>query len=78
MFNLEYVLDTSSRLKGSSSLLMVVIKYIGDGIKKRVDLILEILELSQSLATFSTRVFHFKEYLQKYLENDEGLYKESV
>jgi hypothetical protein len=66
------------RLKGSSSLLMVVRKYIGDGIKKRIDLILEIWELAQSSTTFSTRVFHFKEYLQKYLENDEGFYKEAV
>jgi hypothetical protein len=57
---------------------VVVRKYIGDNIKKRIALILEIWELAQSSTTFSTRVFHFKEYLQKYLENDEGFYKEVV
>jgi hypothetical protein len=39
-------------------------KYIGDSIKKRIALILEILELTRSSTTFSTKVFHFKEYLQ--------------
>jgi hypothetical protein len=41
------VLETSSRLKGSSSLLMVR-KYIGYGIKSRIDFILEILELTKN------------------------------
>jgi hypothetical protein len=67
-----------SRLKGSSNLLKVVRKYIGDNIKKRIYLILEIWELAESSTTFSTRVLHFKEYLKKDLENDEGLYKEAV
>jgi hypothetical protein len=75
MFNLEDVLETSSRLKGSSRLLMEVRKYIGDGITKIIDLILEIWELAQSSTTFSTRVFHFKKYLQKDLENDEPIRK---
>jgi hypothetical protein len=78
MCSLEDVPETSSRLKGSSSLLVAVRKYIGDSIKKIIALILEIWELATSSTTFSTRVFHFKEYLQKYLENDEGFYKEAV
>jgi hypothetical protein len=76
--SLEDVPETSSRLKGSSSLLVVIRKYIGDSIKKRIALILEIWELATCSTTFSTRVLHFKEYLQKYLENDEGFYKEVV
>jgi hypothetical protein len=42
---------------------MAVRKYIGDSIMKRIELILEIWELAQSLATFSTWAFNFKEYL---------------
>jgi hypothetical protein len=76
--SLEDVPETSSRLKGSSSLLMVVRKYIGDNIKRRIALILEIWELATNSTTLSTRVLHFKEYLQKDLENDEIFYKEVV
>jgi hypothetical protein len=53
-------------------------KYIGDNIQKRIALILEIWELATSSTTLSTRVLHFKEYLQKDLENDESFYKEVV
>jgi len=35
-------------------------------------------ELATNSATLSTRVFHFKEYLQKDFENDEIFYKEVV
>jgi hypothetical protein len=76
--NLKDVTETSSNLKGSSILLMVVIKYIGDSIKRRISLILEIWELATNSTTLSTRVLHFKEYLQKDLENDEIFYKEAV
>jgi len=63
VLNLEDVPETSSRLKGSSSLLMAINKYIGDNINKIIDLILEILELTHSSTTFSTRVLHFMEYM---------------
>jgi hypothetical protein len=43
---LEDVPVNSSKLKGSFSLLMEIRKYVGDGIKKIIDLILEILELA--------------------------------
>jgi hypothetical protein len=75
---LEDVLETNSRLKGSSILLMASRKYIGDNIKRRIALILEIWELARNSTTLSTRVLHFKEHLQKYLENDERFYKEVV
>jgi hypothetical protein len=41
VLSLEYVPETHSRLKGSSRSLMIIRKYIGDGIKKIIDLILE-------------------------------------
>jgi hypothetical protein len=36
------------------------------------------LDLSQSIASFSSIIQNFKEYLQKELENDEGFYREAV
>jgi hypothetical protein len=54
---------------------LVVKKYVGDGIQKIIYLIQEIWELAQISISFSTRIMHFKEYLQKYLENDEGFYE---
>jgi hypothetical protein len=75
---LEDVQKATSKLKGSSSLLLAVRKYVGDGIQKRIDLIQEIWELAQSSTNFSMRIMHFKEYLQKDLENDEGFYKDVV
>jgi hypothetical protein len=78
ILTLKDVPKSSSKLRGSSNLLLVVRKYVGDGIQKRIDLILEIWELAQSSTSFSTRIMHFREYLQKDLENDEGFYKEVV
>ena len=48
ILTLEDVPESSSRLKGSSSFLLAIRKYVGDGIQKRIDLILEIWELTQS------------------------------
>jgi hypothetical protein len=76
LYSLEDILEASSRLKGSSILLNTVRKYIGDNILEMIALILEIWELATSSTTLSTRIVHFKEYLQKDLENDEIFYKE--
>jgi hypothetical protein len=75
---LEDIPESSSRLKGASSMLTTIRKYVGDNIKKRVTLIFDIWELATSSTTLSTRILNFKEYLQKYLENDEHFYKEVV
>jgi hypothetical protein len=75
---LEDVPERSSKWRGSSSLLLAMRKYVGDGIQNRIALILEIRELEQSSPRFSTMIMHFKEYLQKELENDGGFYKEEV
>jgi hypothetical protein len=48
----------TSKLNGSSSLLMVVRKYVGDSIKKTIDLILEIWELALSSTSFSIRILY--------------------
>jgi hypothetical protein len=58
--------------------LQVVRKYVGDTIQKRIDIIQESWELSQSISSFSSRIHNFNEYLQKDLENDEGVFKEDV
>jgi hypothetical protein len=72
ILELEEVLESSTKYKGPSSLLQAIRKYVGDAIQKRVDVIQEIWELAQSIASFSSRIENFKEYMQKYLENDEG------
>jgi hypothetical protein len=53
-------------------------KYVGDGIQKMIYLIHNIWDLAQGSTNFSTRIVHFREYLQKDLENDKGFYKEFV
>jgi hypothetical protein len=58
--------------------LTTIRKYVGDNIKKRVTLILDIWELDTSSTSISTRILNLKEYLQKDLENDEHFYKEVV
>jgi hypothetical protein len=59
-------------------LLIEIRKCVGYGIQKMIYLIQEILDLAQNSTNFATRITNFKEYLQKYLENDEGLYKDVV
>jgi hypothetical protein len=75
---LENVPEIRSKYKRSSSLLKAIRKYVGDGIPKIIDMIQEIWDLAQSVASFSSRIKVFEEYLQKELENDEGFYREVV
>jgi hypothetical protein len=63
ILELEEIPESSTKYKGSSSLLQAVRKYVGDAIQKRVDIIQEIWELAQSIASFSSRIENFKEYL---------------
>jgi len=76
--SLEDIIDSSSRLRSVSSLLMTIRKYIGDNIHKRIYLILEIWELATTSTTLSSRILNFREYFQKHLENDEHFYKKFV
>jgi hypothetical protein len=75
---LEDTPKSGSRLKGASSLLTDIRKYVCYNMKKRATLILDIWELATSSTTLSTRILNFKEYLQKDLENDENFYKEYI
>jgi hypothetical protein len=43
---LEYGLENKNKWKGSSSLLLAIREYVGDGIQKIIDLIQEIWELA--------------------------------
>jgi hypothetical protein len=52
ILELEEIPKSKYKYKGSSSLLQVVRKYVGDAIQKRVDIIQEIWELSQNIASF--------------------------
>jgi hypothetical protein len=56
--------------------LRAITKYVGDGIQKRMDLILEIWDLAQRATNFAAIITNFKEYLQKDLYNDEYFYKD--
>jgi hypothetical protein len=60
---LEEIPESSRKYKSSSILLQAIRKYVGDAIQKRIDIIQEIWELSQSIASFSSRIENFKEYL---------------
>jgi uncharacterized coiled-coil DUF342 family protein len=63
ILELEEILERSTKYKGSSSLFQAVRKYVGDAIQKMIDIIQEIWELAQSIASFSSRIENFKEYL---------------
>jgi hypothetical protein len=67
--------ESSSRLKGMSSLLATIRKYVGDNIQKRISLILETWELATNSVSLGSRITHFRKYLQVDLENDEEFYK---
>jgi hypothetical protein len=63
ILELENIPKRSMQYKVSSRLLRSVIKSVGDVIQKQVDIIQEIWELAQNIASFSSRVENSKEYL---------------
>jgi hypothetical protein len=60
---LDGILESNTKYKGSLSLLQDVRKYVGDAIQKIIDTIQDIWELAQSIAHFFSRIHNFKEYL---------------
>jgi len=60
---LEDIPKSSRKWKVFSSLLLVIRKYVGGRIQKRIDLIQEIWELIHNFTIFGTKITHFKEYL---------------
>jgi hypothetical protein len=66
---------SSSRLRGTSSLLTVVRRYVRENIKKRMSLILHTWELVNSFVSLGSRIINLRQYLEADLENEEELYK---
>jgi hypothetical protein len=67
--------ESSSRLRGTSSLLVAVRRYVGENIKKRMSLVLETWELANNFISLGSRMTNLRQYLQVDLENDEEFYK---
>jgi hypothetical protein len=59
----------SSKLKGTSSLLVVVRNFFGENIKKRMSLILEAWDIGSSIVSFGSKLNSFREYIQVDLNN---------
>jgi hypothetical protein len=73
--SLDGTLESSSRLRGTLSLLFVVRRYVGGNIKKIMCFILEAWELTNNFISLGSRITNFRQYLQSDLENDEEIYK---
>jgi hypothetical protein len=63
------------KLKGTSSLLVVVRKFIEENIKKRMSLILEAWDIGSNIVSFGSKLNSFKEFIQSDFKNEEGFYK---
>jgi hypothetical protein len=70
--------ESSSKLKGTSSLLVSVRKFVGENIKKRMSLILEAWDTGSNIVSFGSKLNSFREYVQVDLNNEEGFYKDVV
>jgi hypothetical protein len=66
------------KLKGSSSLLISVRKFIEETIKRRMLLIMEAWYVSYNIVSFRYRLNAYNEFLQEYYKNEEGFYKHVV
>jgi hypothetical protein len=68
----------AAKLKGSSSLLASCRGYVENNIKKRMELITEAWETSQTMASLGTRAHNLLEHLQMDLKNEESFYLDTV
>jgi hypothetical protein len=68
----------AAKLKGSSSLLASCRGYVENNIKKRMELIVEAWETSQTMASLGTRAHTLLEHLQADLKNEERFYLDTV
>jgi hypothetical protein len=66
---------SSSKLRGTSSLLVAVRRYVGENIKKIMYFILEAWELVINFVSLGSRITNMRKYIQEDVENDEGFYK---
>jgi hypothetical protein len=53
--------ESSSRLKGTSSFLVSIRRYVGENIQKRMSLILETWELATNFVSLGSRMTHFRQ-----------------
>ena len=75
---LEGILESSSRLKGTSCLLVTIKRYVGENIQKWISLILETWDMETNFVSLGSRMAHYRQYLQADLENDEDFYKGDI
>jgi hypothetical protein len=77
---LEMIVTTTpvTKLKGSASLLTSARGYVEKNIRKIMELIMEVWEMSKSMVSFGMRAHAFNEYLQADLKNKEGFYLDVV
>jgi hypothetical protein len=68
----------TTKLKGFSSLLASCRGYVENNIKKRMELIAESWETSQTMASLGTRADNLLEHLQVELKNEECFYLDMV
>jgi hypothetical protein len=66
---------SSSRLRGTLSLLIIFKRYVEENIKTIMSLILEARESKNNFVCLGSRITNFRQYLQADLENDEELCK---
>jgi hypothetical protein len=76
--NLDGTPKSRSKLKGMSSLLVAVEKFIGENIKKRMCLLLVAWDTRSNIVSFGSKLNIFIEYVEYYLNNEEGFYKDVV
>jgi hypothetical protein len=67
--------ESSLRLRGTSSLLAAVRRYVGENIKKIMSLVLETWELANNFVSLGSRMKNYRQYLQIDLENEDDFYK---
>jgi hypothetical protein len=70
--------ESSLKLKGTSSLLVAVRRFVGENIKKRMSLILEAWDVGNNIISFGSKLNNLREYLQDDFNNEEGFYKDVV
>jgi hypothetical protein len=70
--------ESSSRVKGISSLITTTRHFVEQNIKKRMSLIVELWDMAKSFTSLGLRIQNTKEYLNSDLKNDEGFYTDGV
>jgi hypothetical protein len=76
--NFGKTLESSIRLKGTSSLLVATRHYVQQNIKKIMYLILNTWDLASSFVSLGSWIQNTREYLKADIENDEGFFKDGL